>query len=67
MTFRVERCWGGRDHWFQVSDPSGKVSRFRVGQNKDGDRWCRQYAREAKDYLSYFFHIPRRNIRFYHA
>lgn len=67
MTFEVQACWGGsgpRSHYFQISDPRGNVPRFNVGHNRDGDRWCRAFASEAKDYLSYFYKIPRRNIRF---
>jgi hypothetical protein len=65
MTFNVYACWGGNsNYYFQVKDPRGDVVRFNVGHNRDCDRWCRAFAREAKDYLSYFYGLPRKNIRF---
>lgn len=65
MIFKVERCWAGNsNHYFQVSDPRGKVARFSVGHNRDGDRWNRGAATEAKDYLSYHYGVKRANIRF---
>ncbi len=69
MTFSVERCWAGSSrHYFRVrpvSAKAGRVQPFNVGHNRDGDRWDRRAAREALDYLTYFFGLRRRNIRFH--
>lgn len=69
MTFRVERCWGGsgpRSHYFRIIHDvrSPSIPAFTVGHNRDGESWDRRAAAAAKDYVSHFYGVRRRNIRF---
>lgn len=62
MVVRVERCWGGGDkYYFRLTMPNG--SRECIS----GEKWTRAVASEALDLLEGVYHLPRRNIRFYHV
>jgi len=66
MRVLVEACWAGNSNYhFRCTIKTGpnKGDRFNVGNNRDGDTWSRQNAKELRDYCERRYGANRNSIK----